>query len=304
MANRKEVRALLVAQGIHIPDDCWFVGMQHDTCSDAITWYDTDLVPASLRDRFENFRNDIRRAQELSAHERSRRFATARQLDTSGAFRHVTLRAQDGSQVRPEYGHATNAAAVIGRRQLTQGVFLDRRVFLISYDPTSDESGKILENILLTAGPVGAGINLEYYFSTIDNERFGCGTKIPHNVTGLFGVMEGATSDLRTGLPLQMVEIHEAMRLQVIVEARTSVLARIYGEHPALQELIGGGWLLVTAIDPDTSAITVFDPARGFVPWQAGDTALPVRDKSVECYARRSNPVSPMLIRQPVLAGV
>ena len=98
----------------------------------------------------------------------------------------MTLRAHDLSQVRPEFGHATNAAAVIGRRALTQGLFLDRRVFLISYDPTQDPEGNILESILLTAGPVGAGINLEYYFSTIDNERFGCGTKVPHNVTGLF----------------------------------------------------------------------------------------------------------------------
>jgi uncharacterized protein YbcC (UPF0753/DUF2309 family) len=213
------------------------------------------------------------------------------------------LRSNDLSQVRPEYGHATNAAAVIGRRQLTQGVFFDRRLFLISYDPTTDPEGRILENILLTAGPVGAGINLEYYFSTIDNERFGCGTKIPHNVMGLCAVMEGASSDLRTGLPLQMVEIHEAMRLQVIVEAKLDVVARIYGAHAALQELIGGGWLLVSVVDPDTGAISVFDPACGFVPWEPESTALPLRDKSLDCYQGLSTPVSPMLIRQPVMEG-
>jgi len=300
MANRPEVRKLLAGQGIDIPDDCWFVGMQHDTCSDQITWYDTDLVPPGLRERFDTFRATIFRAQQYSAHERSRRFATARAAtNPAAAYRHVTLRSNDLSQVRPEYGHATNAAAVIGRRQMTQGVFFDRRLFLISYDPSTDPEGRILENILLTAGPVGAGINLEYYFSTIDNERFGCGTKIPHNVMGLCAVMEGASSDLRTGLPLQMVEIHEAMRLQVIVEAKLEVVARIYGDQPALQELIGGGWLLVSVVDPDTGAISVFDPAQGFVPWEPQITELPVRDKSLDCYKGISTPVAPLLIRQP-----
>ena len=47
-------------------------------------------------------------------------------------------RANDISQVRPELGHATNAAAFIGRRAMSRGLFLDRRVFLISYDPLAD----------------------------------------------------------------------------------------------------------------------------------------------------------------------
>lgn len=77
MTNRPEVRELLAQQGIVIPDDCWFVGMQHDTCSDAMTWYDLDAIPASLREDFERFRACISRAQELSAHERCRRFFSA-----------------------------------------------------------------------------------------------------------------------------------------------------------------------------------------------------------------------------------
>ena len=47
----------------------------------------------------------------------------------------------------------------------------------------------------------------------MDNTGYGCGTKLPHNIAALLGVMDGATSDLRTGLPWQMVEIHEPMRL-------------------------------------------------------------------------------------------
>lgn len=305
MANSPAVRLLLAEQGIAIPDDTWFVGLQHDTCSDALSWYDTDLVPTTHSELFAAFKTEMEKAQQYSAHERCRRFFTARNATSvEAAYTHVTLRSQELNQVRPEYGHATNATAVIGRRKLTRGLFLDRRAFLISYDPSTDPAGKIAENILLTAGPVGAGINLEYYFSTIDNERFGCGTKIPHNVTGLCAVMEGASSDLRTGLPLQMVEIHEAMRLQVMVEASVAVLTRIYTDQPALQELVGGGWLLLTSIDPDSGAITVFEPDQGFVPWTCDLPPLQERARSMDCYQGRNTPVSPFLITPPVMAQV
>ena len=129
------------------------------------------------------------------------------------ALRHVEARAAHLAQPRPEYGHCTNASCIVGRRGVTRGLHLDRRAFLVSYDPTIDPDDAILERILAAVGPVGAGISLEYYFSSVDNETFGCGTKLPHNVTGLIGVMNGHQSDLRTGLPLQMVELHEPMRL-------------------------------------------------------------------------------------------
>ncbi len=299
MANRPEVRTLLMQQGIVIPDDSWFVGMQHDTCSDAMTWYDLDAIPASLRDGFNCFKTYVSQAQALSAHERCRRFASAERSATAAqAFQHVTLRAHDLSQVRPEFGHATNAAAVIGRRSLTQGVFFDRRVFLISYDPTQDPEGHILESILLTAGPVGAGINLEYYFSTIDNERFGCGTKVPHNVIGLFGVMEGTSSDLLTGLPKQMVEIHEPMRLQILVEAKTAVVEQIYARQESIRELVAGGWVHLSVKDPDSGDIFTFRASEGFVRWQAEAKDMQVRDNSPDCYKDQTLPVAPVLIKQ------
>ena len=305
MANRPEVRVLLAQRGIVIPEDSWFVGAEHDTSSDVVTWYDVEDVPEKLRSAFDEAQSCVIRARAASAQERCRRFFSARNPESpEAAMRHVTNRSNDLSQVRPEYGHATNASAVVGRRSVTQGIFLDRRPFLISYDPTQDPEGKLLENVLITVGPVGAGINLEYYFSTINNERFGAGTKIPHNIIGLFGVMEGASSDLRTGLPKQMVEIHEAVRLQVVVEAKTSVLGEIYGRQESLRELIGGGWILLSAIDPDSGEISVFERGIGFVPWQAEVEELPLAEKSVDCYQGLSVPVSPVLIKQPELWGV
>lgn len=305
MANRPEIRKLLAQNSIFVPEDTWFVGAEHDTCSDVVTWYDIEDVPQKLRSNFDALKIDVVKSRDASAHERCRRFYSAKNPKTPAAgIHHAHLRSNDLSQVRPEYGHATNASAIIGRRSVSQGLFLDRRAFLISYDPTQDPEGKLLENVLLTVGPVGAGINLEYYFSTINNERFGCGTKIPHNITGLFGVMEGASSDLRTGLPKQMVEIHEPIRLQVLVEASTTILGQIYERQESLRELIGGGWILVSAIDPDSGEISVFERGIGFVPWQADSKELPVFDTSMEYYQDKSMPLSPVLIKQPNLTGI
>ncbi len=300
VANRPEIREKLRELGIDIPDDTWFLGALHNTCSEEITWYDTALVPDNLQASFEEVKASIATAIIRSAHERCRKFASAPVMPSDElAVKHIAGRALDFSQARPELGHATNAAAIIGRRSVSQGVFFDRRVFLISYDPTQDdEEGHILEGLLLSAGPVGAGISLEYYFSKVSNNVLGSGSKITHNVTGFFGVMEGAGSDLRTGLPKQMIEIHEAMRLQVMVEASTEVIGKIYGRQPALQELIGNGWILVSSIDPNTGEITVFKPDEGFVPWDEEGEPLQEVKKAQQWYDGKMQPLKPVFIKQ------
>lgn len=304
MANRPEVRKLLAGHGIIIPTDTWFIGTGHNSCNEAISWYDLCDVPAERLARLKKLQQELRHAQLMSAHERCRRFASAPPNPTpKEALAHIEERACDFSQARPELGHATNASAVVGRRSLTQGAFFDRRVFLISYDPTQDPEGKILESILLAVCPVIAGINLEYYFSTVNNEHFGCGSKAPHNITGLFGVMEGASSDLRTGLPQQMVEIHEAMRLLMLVEAKTSVLERIVAGQKSLRELIAGGWIHLSSKDPGSGEIFRFEPGPGFVLWQAEIKEPPVRASSPDCYRDQSLPVPTMLIKQPDMTG-
>ena len=50
--------------------------------------------------------------------------------------------------------------------------------------------------------------------------------------------MNGHQSDLRTGLPLQMVEIHEPMRLLLIVEATPESLLAVAGRQAEVGELV------------------------------------------------------------------
>jgi uncharacterized protein len=300
IANRPEIRQLLKQRGINIPDDTWILGAEHNTCDEVISWYDEDKIPENMQQAFAKLKTELTYATKKSAHERCRRLASApNKPSLKKALNHIIGRAYDYSQARPELGHATNAAAFIGRRSISQGAFFDRRVFLISYDPTQDDDeGHIIETILLNAGPVGAGINLEYYFSTVNNDRYGSGSKITHNVTGLFAVMDGTSSDLKTGLPKQMIEIHEAMRLQVLVEAKVEVLTKIYQRQPALQELVGLGWLLLSAKDPDSEEISVFDPTQGFIPWQGEDQNIPMVDDSTEWYDGHHMPLTPAFIKQ------
>lgn len=300
MANRPQVRALLAERGISIPDGTWFVGGEHDTCLDEIFWFDIEDIPAALAKAFESLQDQLRQACLRHAQERCRRFASAPgTLDPAGALWHVEGRSRDFSQARPELGHATNACAFIGRRSMSRGAFFDRRSFLISYDPTEDPQGDILERHLLTNGAVGAGISLEYYFSSANNAGYGAGTKITHNVTGWLGVMEGTASDLRTGLPNQMIEIHEPMRLLAVVEQTTDLLTAIYRRQPPLQELVGNGWVQLAAKDPDSGEIHLFEPDKGWVPWQPPDRPLRRVGRSIECYAGQSGPCPPALIAAP-----
>jgi len=172
MANSPQVRTGLAARGIHIPSTSWFVGGYHDTSSAAVEFYDLSQVPAVLQDDLRRVTEILNLARARDAEERVRRFEAA---DPAGgpakALRHVQERAEHLSEPRPEYGHATNAVCIVGRRSLSKGLFLDRRAFLVSYDATLDPNDEGLARLLAAAVPVCAGINHEYYFSFVDNER-------------------------------------------------------------------------------------------------------------------------------------
>jgi uncharacterized protein YbcC (UPF0753/DUF2309 family) len=259
MANRPGVRELLRKRGIDIPDDTWFIGGSHDTCSDDIDYFDLEDMPPGFAPKFEAVRRQLQHAREMDAHERARRFEAAPfGLTQTAALWHVQERSEHLAEPRPEYGHCTNALCIVGRRELTRGLFFDRRAFLVSYDPAIDPDGENLGRLLGAAIPVCAGISLEYYFSYVDNEGYGCGTKLPHNISGLVGVMNGHASDLRTGLPWQMVEIHEPVRVLFVVEAKPSILESVIRRNSVLNELVMNRWIRLSTVDPESGRIHVW----------------------------------------------
>jgi len=284
MANRPEVRQALWQQGIEIPNDVWFIGGYHDSCSDDVELYDVDALPATHRIDLERVRGSLDKARARNAQERARRFERCPpNASPATALAHVEERSEHLAEPRPEYGHCTNAFCVIGRRSLTRGLFLDRRSFLASYDANQDPDDQSLAQVLAAVVPVCAGISLEYYFSFVDNYRYGCGTKLPHNITGLVGVMDGHASDLRTGLPWQMVEIHEPVRGLFAVETTPERLTKAIAASASLKELVKHRWVRFATIDPASGRVHVCRDA-GFEEFNGPVERLPVVFSSAEWY--------------------
>ena len=305
MANHPGVRNALVDRGITINSETWFVGGYHDTCSDDIVLYDTELVPVTHHPDLNAIRQSLDLARARAAHERARRFETfSTDDDPAGALWHVEERAEHLAQPRPEYGHCTNAVTYVGRRAVTRGLFMDRRAFLVSYDPNLDPEAQSLARLLAAVVPVCGGISLEYYFSFVDNERYGCGTKLPHNVTGLVGVMNGNSSDLRTGLPLQMVEIHEPVRSLFVIETTPELFEKVIAGNPIIQEFVVNRWIRVAIMDPGTGRIQIRRDA-GYEDLAGEIKPLPIVATSYDWYKGKLEhlPMAVIQSAEPVRSG-
>jgi uncharacterized protein YbcC (UPF0753/DUF2309 family) len=276
IANFPEVRVRVAELGIHIPPKTRFIGGFHNTGNDTFTFFDTEDLPQEMGQQWSGFLASVDQARGFNAKERCRRFATVDlEISPEDALKEVMKRTSAIFEPRPELNHATNALLIVGRRDLTKGLFLDRRAFLNSYNPVTDPSGSILNSILNAAIPVCGGINLEYYFSRIDNQTYGCGTKLPHNVCGLIGVMNGIDDDLRTGLPIQMVEIHDPVRLLTIVEQKHEIVMQVLKQNAGVREWVYNSWVKLACIDPDTNAIHFLNAKNVFEKMKFENSTLP-----------------------------
>lgn len=265
MANHAEVRKVLAERGIVIPEDTQFLGGLHDTTKDEIVFFDEEVLSASNQTLHASHQQKFAKALDINSLERARRFDTLKKnKPLAGLHEAVKKRAFSLFEPRPEYNHATNALCIVSRKSTIKGLFFDRRAFLNSYDYRKDPQGKALAKILGAAAPVCGGINLEYYFSRMDPDRLGAGTKLPHNVVGLIGVANGADGDLRTGLPYQMVEIHDPIRLMMIVEQYPDLVLEVLKSNPATYEWVKNYWVHFVVIDPKSRALLRFKD-EGFV---------------------------------------
>jgi len=261
--NEQEIREQLkVHYNIIICPETRFIGAYHNTASCEVEFFDIEMSKDKENKQpgiFWECVEQIRKAVAFNAQERCRRFSNLPAgKDPDYYLKCVQARSADLRQPRPEYGHATNALCIIGPRACTRNLFLDRRAFLVSYEPELDTDALNLKKLLSAVIPVCVGINLEYYFSFVDNEIYGCGTKLPHNVNALIGVVNGHMSDLRPGLPWQMVEIHQPVRLLVTIVSQLGFIEGLLREENALALLIRNEWISIAVHDPYSHKIWVY----------------------------------------------
>jgi hypothetical protein len=247
--NDPEVRAILERRSITIPANCLFVAAEHNTVTDAIVILDGGLIPPSHSARVHEFSVCQRRAAHCLLQERAHDLPGA---SPRSPVARIQRRAHDWSEVYPELGLAGNAAMIIGPREITRGVDLKRRVFLHSYNPELDNTGSALESIMTAPMVVAQWINHQYYFSTLNPETLGAGTKTIHNALGVTGVLSGHEGDLRRGLPWQSVGVgahafHEPMRLAVLVQAPLTTVGEIISRNQVLRDLLDNDWITLTA---------------------------------------------------------
>lgn len=250
--NDETVRAVLAAREIAIDKDTVFIAAEHDTTTDIVTLFQPEILDEEHAAIFARLRHDLDIA---GGTVRERRSGTLPKSSIA-KLDDPLERACDWAQVAPEWGLAGNAALIAAPRGVSADSDLEGRVFLHSYDCDLDKENKVLELIMTAPLVVAQWINAQYYLSTVDNEKFGSGTKVVHNVVGDFGVMSGATSDLRLGLPLQSVRSadglrHEPMRLLSVIRARRSAIEQVLQKHFEIAQLVNNRWIRVVALEPE-----------------------------------------------------
>ncbi|MBI3221447.1 MAG: DUF2309 domain-containing protein [Bacteroidetes bacterium] len=263
MGNHKQVRELLKGRGIEIPETTQFLGGLHDTTRDEIIFFDENSLTKLNLELHNKNEVTFAKALDYNAKERSRRFESIdSHLTPANIHDKILTRSVSLFEPRPELNHATNALCVVGRRELTKHLFMDRRSFMNSYDYRVDLDGKFLVNVLRPVGPVCGGINLEYFFSRVDNQKLGAGTKLPHNVMGLIGVANGIDGDLRPGLPSQMIEVHDPVRLLVIVEHFPEIVLQAIQKEAPTYEWFINEWVRLVVVHPETHQLYLFGEGK------------------------------------------
>lgn len=260
LLNDPEIRAGLAAQGLAIPDTTWFVGALHNTTLDEVTLFAEGAGRRTHEAELAEVRGQLDRAAVICRRERAPRFDLAGLSDAELRAAAVR-RARNWAEVRPEWGLAGNAAFVIAPRERSRHLDLAGRVFLHDYRADEDADHSILEAVMTGPMVVAHWINLQYYASTVDNARYGCGNKVLHNIVGgHLGVFEGNGGDLRIGLSLQSLHdgedwVHIPLRLAVIIEAPRTAIDRVLARHPKVSELVTNEWIHLFQLDADDRAL-------------------------------------------------
>jgi len=249
LLNNADVRSGLADRGVNIPEQTRFVAALHETVTDDLRVVDDSELDADAQAWMEH-------ASAAARRERASKLGLGSDSDAQ-LDKALKKRARDWSQVRPEWGLAGNAAFIVAPRQRTRGIDLQGKTFLHDYNWQNDSDLSVLELIMTAPMVVTNWINMQYNASVVDNERYGSGNKVLHNVVGgNIGVFEGNGGDLRIGLPMQSVHdgdkwMHLPLRLSVFIAAPAEAIKEIYQRHEVVKQLVDNDWLYLFQLDDE-----------------------------------------------------
>ncbi|MEM8732941.1 MAG: DUF2309 domain-containing protein, partial [Planctomycetota bacterium] len=267
LMNLPHVRSGLRDKGIVVPDSTHFIAGTHNTTRCEVELIQPPELDDSSKADLERLAIKVNTATAIAKQEQSlvgqaccggshdgHSEAKPRSSNQSGID--LIRRSQDWSQVRPEWGLAGNAAFVVGPRELTRERDLGTSTFLHSYDASADKTGAVLELIMTAPMVVAHWINMQYYASTVNNQVYGSGSKVTHNVIGNFGILSGNSPDLQTGLPLESLSegehlMHLPRRLTATIAAPLDRIDAILNKHDNIAQLISNQWMHLLAIADD-----------------------------------------------------
>lgn len=250
LLNNQALRDALQQQEISIPNSTHFVAAVHNTTTDEISYFGEQ--------QSDTWQTWLLAASEQARSQRAESLGINAQDNVALALQ---ARSKSWAELRPEWGLANNADFIVAPRTLTRAIDLAGRAFLHDYDWRNDPDLSILELILTAPMIVTNWINLQYYASVTDNQIYGSGNKLLHNVVGEhIGVFEGNGGDLRIGLAMQSLHDgqqwrHTPVRLNVYILAPRSAIATLVEKHQVVKNLVDNDWLYLFQIDPNSGDI-------------------------------------------------
>ena len=253
LLNDRDIRRSLSEQALIIPDDCRFVAALHNTTTDEIT-----CLGGPIHDQLNDW---LKNAGQSARQSRAKSLDLA-EVNPAKLAGLLQKRSRDWSQVRPEWGLANNASFIVAPRAFTRALDLSGRSFLHDYRWQNDEGFNILELIMTAPMIVTNWINMQYNASVADNQKYGSGNKVLHNIVGgNLGVFEGNGGDLRIGLAMQSLHngkqwMHQPLRLSVYLAAPKQAIADIVKRHEMVADLINNDWLYVFQWDLEAQTLS------------------------------------------------
>ena len=257
LLNDSQIRDALKKDGIDIPAETVFIAGLHNTTSDNIQLYDLEKQQINI-ETMRSVNTWLAAASSLARIERAAKLGIT---STQNVNKSIFNRTKDWSQTRPEWGLANNACFIVAPRSRTQHINLEGRSFLHNYQWQQDKTFGVLELIMTAPMIVTHWINMQYYASVTDNEIYGSGNKVLHNVVGgNLGVFEGNGGDLRIGLSMQSLHngqqwMHQPLRLSVYIAAPKAAMEAIINKHQFVKHLIDNNWLYLFRLDDSSHLV-------------------------------------------------